>query len=96
MLNEISYEDGLILSGKADDDIVADAAAHIRDAHPGLAELITRDQILVTVREALFALRVNGTGTSPRVIRRCPFDGWAVERGPRWGWHATDHQTVQG
>ena len=93
MLNEISYEDGLVLSGKSDDDIVADAEAHIREAHPGLAEMITRDQILVTVREARFALRVNGTGTSPRVIGRCPFDRWAVDRGRRW--HATYHQEVQ-
>jgi hypothetical protein len=87
VLNEIPYEDGLVLSGKADDDIVADAEAHIREVHPGLAELVTRDQILVTVREARFALRANGTGTSPLLIGRCPFDRWAVDRGRRW--HAT-------
>ena len=81
MLSEIPYEDGLVLSGKADDDIVADVEAHIREAHPGLAELITRDQILVAVREARFTLRVNGTGTSRRLNGRCPFDRWAVARG---------------
>ena len=81
MLNEISYEDGLVLSGKADDEMVADAEAHIREAHPGLAELITRDQIMVMVREARFTLRVNGTGPSPLGIGGCPFDRWAVDRG---------------
>jgi uncharacterized protein (TIGR02246 family) len=81
MLSEIPYEDGLVLSGKADDDIVADVEAHIREGHPGLAELITRDQILVTVREARFALRANGAGTSPLLIGPCPFDRWAVARG---------------
>jgi hypothetical protein len=81
MLSEIPYEDGLVLSGKGNDDIVADVEAHIREAHPGLAELITRDQILVTVREARFALRGNGPGTSPLLIGRCPFDRWAVVGG---------------
>jgi hypothetical protein len=93
VLSEIPYEDGLVLSGKADDDIVVDVEAHIRESHPGLAELITRDQILVTVREARFALRANGAGTSPLLIGRCPFDRWAVDRGRRW--HATYHQEVQ-
>ena len=82
MLNEIPYEDGLVLSGKADDDVVADVEAHFREAHPGLAESITRDQILVTVREARFALRANGAGTSPLLIGPCPFDRWAVARRP--------------
>ncbi len=81
MLNEIPYADGLVLSGKADDEIVADVESHFRVAHPGLAELITRDQIMVTVREARFALRANGAGTSPLLIGPCPFDRWAVARG---------------
>ncbi len=84
MLTEIRYEDGLVLRGKTEDDMVTDAEAHIREAHPGLAELITRDQILVTVREARFALRANGIDTSQRVFGRCPFDRW--ELSLVYGW----------
>ena len=78
MLTEIRYGDGFVLYGRTEEEMVANAEAHVREAHAELAELITRDQILVTVREAPFALRANGIDTSQRVFGRCPFDLWEL------------------
>jgi hypothetical protein len=81
MLTEIRFQDGFLLHGTTEDEMVAGAEAHVREAHPDLAELITRDQILVTVREAPFAMRANGIDTSQRVFGRCPFDRWELSLG---------------
>ena len=78
MLTEIRYRDGFVLHGETEAEMVTSAEAHVRCDHPELAELITRDQILVTVREAPFAMRANGIDTSQRVFRRCPFDDWEL------------------
>lgn len=87
MLTEICYEDGLVLRGRTEEEMVASAEAHIRDAHPELAELITRDQVVVTVREAPFVLRANGLDPTQRVFHhRCPFADWELSLvyGLRW------------
>ena len=76
MLTEIRYGDGFVLARRSEEEMVANAEAHVREAHAELAELITRDQILVTVREAPFALRASGIETSQGVFGPCPFDVW--------------------
>jgi hypothetical protein len=87
MLTEVRYEDGLVLRGRTEEEMVACAETHIRDIHPELGEVITRDQVLVTVREAPFVLRANGLDPTQRVFhRRCPFADWELSLvyGLRW------------
>ena len=50
----------------------------IADSRDAAVAALRRDQILVTVREARFTSRVNGTDPSLPVTRRCPFDRWVV------------------
>jgi hypothetical protein len=86
MLTEVRYEDGLVLRGRTEEDMVNCAEAHLREVHPELAELITRDQVVVTVREAPFVLRANGLDPTQRVFHRCPFAVWELSLvyGLRW------------
>jgi hypothetical protein len=65
-------------AGEREAEQVAAAVEHIRQEHSELAELITPDQILVTVREVPYALRANGIDLTQRVLGRCPFDDWEL------------------
>ena len=46
MAKVINCDDGVVIRGESDDELVANAEAHIRSAHPELAGTMTRDQIL--------------------------------------------------
>ena len=78
MLTEIRSRDGYVIRGETPEEMLATAEAHVRQDHPELAKLITRDQILVTLRELPFAMRANGIDLTQRVSRRCPFDDWEL------------------
>ena len=42
--------DGLVMRGETDDDLAAQVERHIAEAHPDLAEKLSRDDILAEVR----------------------------------------------
>jgi hypothetical protein len=46
----INCDDGVVITGRTDDELVANAEAHLRDAHPDLD--LTREQILGMAQEA--------------------------------------------
>jgi predicted small metal-binding protein len=46
MSKVINCDDGYVVRGRDDDELIENAFAHIRDAHPDLAESVTREQLL--------------------------------------------------
>jgi hypothetical protein len=51
MAKVIECEDGFLVGGASDRDLVANAEAHLRDTHPELVGPISRDQFLVMAKE---------------------------------------------
>ena len=51
MSKVIECEDGYVVRGETDDELVAGAEQHIRDAHPELVGKMTREQILAMAKE---------------------------------------------
>ena len=48
----INCEDGVIITGVDDDELVANARAHIAEAHPDLHGKLSREDILNMAQEA--------------------------------------------
>jgi predicted small metal-binding protein len=51
MAKLIECQDGFLVRGASDDELVANAEAHLRDAHPELVGTLSRDQFLAMARE---------------------------------------------
>ena len=51
MAKVINCDDGVVIRGETDDELVTNARAHIRDAHPELDGTMTREQILGMAKE---------------------------------------------
>lgn len=52
MAKIIECDDGVVVRGDTDDEVVANAEAHIREAHPELVGKVTREQLLGMAKEA--------------------------------------------
>ncbi len=52
MARVINCECGYVVRGATDDEIVANAQAHMEEAHPDLAAQLSRDDILAMTEEA--------------------------------------------
>lgn len=52
MAKLINCECGRTVRGETDDEVVANAEQHIREAHPDLVGKMSRDDLLAMVREA--------------------------------------------
>lgn len=52
MAKLINCECGRVVRGETDDEVVANAEQHIREAHPDLVGKMSRDDLLAMVREA--------------------------------------------
>ena len=52
MAKMINCECGLVVRGETDDEVVANANAHIRADHPDLVGKISREQLLAMAEEA--------------------------------------------
>lgn len=52
MAKVINCEDGVVVRGETDDELVANAQEHINQAHPDLAGKLSRDDILAMATEA--------------------------------------------
>ena len=46
MAKVINCDDGVVVTGETDDELLANARRHIRDAHPELDGQLTDDQLL--------------------------------------------------
>ncbi len=52
MAKLINCECGRVVRGETDDEVVANAEQHIREAHPDLVGKMSRDDLFAMVREA--------------------------------------------
>lgn len=52
MAKVINCEDGVVVRGETDDELVANAQEHINQAHPDLVGKLSRDDILAMATEA--------------------------------------------
>ena len=53
MTKVINCEDGVVITGATDDELVANAKAHIAEAHPDLHGKLSRDDILAMAQETV-------------------------------------------
>jgi hypothetical protein len=51
MAKVIEGEDGFLVRGASDDEVVANAEAHVREAHPELVGALSRDQFLAMAKK---------------------------------------------
>jgi hypothetical protein len=51
MGKRIDCEDGAVIRGATDDELIANAEAHLRSNHPELVGKVTRDQLLAQAVE---------------------------------------------
>jgi hypothetical protein len=51
MAKVIKCQDGFLVRGASDDELVANAEAHLRDVHPELVGAVSRDQLLAMAEE---------------------------------------------
>ena len=51
MAKVINCEDGVTITGRDDDELVANARTHIADAHPDLVGKLSRDDLLKMATE---------------------------------------------
>jgi hypothetical protein len=51
MAKVIECEDGFLVRGGSDDEVVVNAEAHVRDARPELVGTLSRDQFLAVAKE---------------------------------------------
>ncbi len=52
MAKQINCECGYVVTGENDDDLVANAEAHMREAHPEMAGTMSREQVLAMATES--------------------------------------------
>jgi hypothetical protein len=52
MAKVINCEDGVVIRGETDEELIANAQAHINQAHPDLVGKLSRDDILAMATEA--------------------------------------------
>ncbi|TDO44071.1 hypothetical protein EV643_11794 [Kribbella sp. VKM Ac-2527] len=52
MAKVINCDDGYVVRGDNDDELIANAERHLREAHPDLVGKVTRDQLLAQAVEA--------------------------------------------
>jgi predicted small metal-binding protein len=51
MAKVIKCQDGFLVRGASDDELVANAEVHLRDVHPELVGTVSRDQFLAMAEE---------------------------------------------
>ena len=51
MAKVIKCQDGFLVRGASDDELVANAEAHLREVHPELVGRVSRDQLLAMAEE---------------------------------------------
>jgi predicted small metal-binding protein len=51
MARQINCDDGFVISGNSDDELVTNAYAHMKEHHPDLYSTLSREQILGLVVE---------------------------------------------
>jgi predicted small metal-binding protein len=56
MAKLIECEDGFVVRGDDDDELVANAERHIAEAHPDLVGKLSRDEILAMAKDELLSI----------------------------------------
>lgn len=51
MAKIINCDDGFVVRGQTDDELIANAERHLREAHPELVGKVTREQLLAQAVE---------------------------------------------